>query len=51
MTSDPEFEPESDEVRLVTVFVTGKIIAFDMAVDVLKRHASPFRLRKRRAPA
>src|SRR5262249_51749164 len=42
MTSDPEFEPESDEIRLATVFVTGKVIEFDMAVDALKRARVPF---------
>ena len=42
MTSDSEFEPVSDEIRLATVFVTGKIIQFDMAVDALKRARLPF---------
>ena len=42
MTSDSEFEPESDEIRLATVFVTGKVIEFDMAVDALKRARVPF---------
>ena len=42
MTSDSEFEPVSDELRLATVFVTGKIIQFDMAVDALKQARVPF---------
>ena len=42
MTSDSDFEPVSDEIRLATVFVTGKIIQFDMAVDALKRARLPF---------
>jgi hypothetical protein len=42
MTSDSEFEPESEEIRLATVFATAKVIEFDMAVDVLKRARVPF---------
>ncbi len=42
MTSDSEFEPESEEIRLATVFATSKVIEFDMAVDVLKRARVPF---------
>ena len=46
MTSDSEFDPESDEIRLTTVFVTGKLIEFDMAVDALKRACVPFQTRE-----
>jgi hypothetical protein len=42
MRSDPEFESGSEEIQLVTVFVTGKIIQFDMAVDALKQARIPF---------
>jgi hypothetical protein len=42
MTSESEFEPVSAEIRLVTVFVTGKVVQFDMAVDALKRAQLPF---------
>jgi hypothetical protein len=42
MTSDSEFEPDSDEIRLATVFVTGTVIELDMAVDAFKRARVPF---------
>jgi hypothetical protein len=42
MTGDSEFESGSDEIQLVTVFVTGRIIEYDMAVDVLKQARIPF---------
>ena len=46
MMSDSEFDPESDEIRLATVFVTGKVIEFDMTVDALKRARVPFQTRE-----
>jgi hypothetical protein len=45
MTSDSEFEPGFDEIRLTTVFVTGKVIELNMAVDVLTRAGVPFQTR------
>lgn len=49
MTSDSEFEPESGEIRLATVFVTAKVIEFDMAVDALKRARVPFQTQEETA--
>lgn len=42
MAGDPEFEPGADEIRLVPVFTTGKLIEFDMAADVLNQADIPF---------
>ena len=42
MATDPEFDDEPEETRFVAVFGTGKIIQFDMAVDVLKQAHIPF---------
>jgi hypothetical protein len=46
MTSDAEFKAESDEIRLATVFVTGKVIEFDMAVDAVQQAGIPFQTRE-----
>jgi hypothetical protein len=42
MAVDPECEPGPGEIRLVPVFITGRLIEFDMAVDALKRAGIPF---------
>lgn len=49
MTSRPEPESQPDEIRLVTVFVTGKLIEFEMARDVLNQSGIPFQTQEERS--